>query len=74
MTRQKTHREMYPRQYEHPLCGQRVRVVTHTGFTTTMTVRRVMSTTFGLLATETGDVAYLVSDCTPIPQSPEREN
>jgi len=67
----KTHRETYPEQYEHPLCGRRVRVVTGAGFQTDGVVERVVSTRFGLLAHLEGEprVAWALNDCTPVERS-----
>ena len=63
------HPDIYPEQYQHPLCGKLVRVTTHTGYITQMMVERVVSTRFGLLACPPGDpnqTAYLITDCTVI--------
>lgn len=56
----KSHRESYPEQYEHPLCGKRVRCpIDGTNFT----VERVVKTRFGLLAPVPGtDKAYALTD------------
>lgn len=43
-----THRDLYPDQYSHPLCGERVTVQ---GLDGTYVVERVVSTRFGQLAT-----------------------
>lgn len=68
MTDQHDHRERYPEQYTHPLCGKRVRVFctyTSNAVLTEGTVTRVVSTRFGLLAhlDDGRDAAYSVSDC-----------
>lgn len=41
-----THRDLYPEQYEHPLCGRTVRIRNQEG---TFVVERVVSSRFGLL-------------------------
>lgn len=63
---QKTHREMYPGQYTHPLCGKLVKLKGSLG--KGFRVERVVSSRFGLLAIpEGGDgkTAYAVHQCVP---------
>lgn len=43
-----THRDLYPEQYEHPLCGKTVRIE---GLDGTYVVERVVGTRFDQLAT-----------------------
>ena len=52
------HKEKYPEQYSHKLCGKSVKV---RGETTTYVVERVITTMFGLLApVPDSDMAYSV--------------
>jgi hypothetical protein len=58
----KTHRESYPEQYNHPLCGKEVRIKTNG---TVGTVERVVDSRFGKLAILKGNsvTAWLVDYC-----------
>lgn len=63
----RSHRDTYPEQYRHPLCGKRVRVVHNGKEIARGTVERVMASRFGMIAalddfdrTQTG---YLASEC-----------
>ena len=58
----KTHRQMYPEQYTHPLVGKLVRFRRDNGFT--FTVARVVISRFGTLAIVQGDekTAYSVEN------------
>ena len=62
----KTHRELYPEQYVHVLCGKRVRTSTTPPGKNEGVVERVVESRFGLLAIlegrDSGDVAYAVAD------------
>jgi len=49
----KTHKTQYPQQYQHPLCGKRVRLNTDDGVT--FTVERVVNTRFGKLVPVPGN-------------------
>lgn len=53
-----THREAYPHQYEHEMCGRNVKIDEHE-----FTVYRVMSTGFGMMAVSKDDqkTGYLLS-------------
>ena len=59
----KSHRELYPGQYSHPLVGKRVRVHGKEGV-----VERVVNSQFGQLAILKGggNTAWAVEDCKPI--------
>jgi len=61
----KTHRQQYPEQYNHALCGKNVNVVTHAGSQATGIVERVVTTRFGPLAILEGidETAWAISDC-----------
>lgn len=69
---QPTHRELYPDQYEHPLCGRRVRVrdATYEGEPVVGTVERVVTSArwgqLAILAEYPGDRAWSVQNCDPI--------
>lgn len=55
----KTHKELYPEQYKHQLCGEVVTVAGKAGM-----VERVINSRFGQLAIlDRHEEAYLVSDC-----------
>lgn len=64
----KTHKEMYPEQYRHSLCGQKSKVVIRGEVKKTGTVERVVNSRFGALAVFEGDneQAWAVGDVVPI--------
>lgn len=67
MTEQKTHQELYPEQYSHPLVGKKVRVVINGDEKRTGTVARVMGSRFGSIADfGDSDVYWAAKYCHPI--------
>jgi hypothetical protein len=60
----KTHRELYPNQYTHPMVGKVVKVRTNQGGKADGTVERVVPSRFGPLAIlEDQEVAWSIRDC-----------
>jgi hypothetical protein len=70
---EKTHRELYPGQYEHPLCGRLVAVVTAGRERARGVVERVVPSRFGPLALLQGGpaTAWPVAACRLAEESSE---
>jgi len=73
----KTHRETYPEQYEHPLVGRTVVVKTPQGGGTTGVVSRVMGTQWGPLVElehqAAEGIAWSIKHCTPLDDTHPRD-
>lgn len=64
------HRDRYPEQYTHPLCGKTVRIAVCAGEEIRGTVLRVVPSRFGalaILAEHGAACAWAVQDCEEIP-------
>lgn len=61
------HRGLYPEQYQHAMCGKRVRIQTSPGRVIEFTIKRVLQTQFGELVNLpttdlSGQTAVFLSD------------